>query len=230
MNGYKHTGVSIGTDIKLRVYDKRYELRTDPLKWGVFADKYDGIPEILTRVEFQLRRNALKEFKTGDIERIEGVESYLTVRDQLWRYLTEDWFRLTADKVDKDNNHQSRAATWLFWEAVQNAVSKVVEYVQRVGRKIQIDPEHLFKMGMGCICKAAVMEKGNAYLDEPRDVLQYFREKMRGYGLAYWIAVMEKHYDDMFLRMGTCWRLGEWKPTLHAAAGAVLPTPQTAMR
>ncbi len=154
MSGARHTGFSIGTDIKLRVYDKRYELKRDPLKWGVFADRYDGIPETLTRVEYQLRRNALKEFKTGDVERIEGVESYLAVREQLWRYLTEDWFRLTEEKVDKDNNHQSRAKNWTFWDVVQNAVARVEECIQRVRGKIMINPEHLFKMGMGCICKA----------------------------------------------------------------------------
>ncbi len=162
MNGYKHTGFSIGTDIKLRIYDKRYELKNDPIKWGVFADKYDGIPDILTRVEFQLRRNALKEFAVGDGARIEGVASYLTVREALWRYLTEDWFRLTEEKVDKDNNHQSRAKNWLFWDVVRSAVAQAVECVRRIRRKIQINPEHLFKMGMGCICKAAILEVAGA--------------------------------------------------------------------
>ncbi len=204
MNGYKHTGFSIGTDIKLRIYDKRYELKNDPIKWGVFADKYDGIPDILTRVEFQLRRNALKEFAVGDDARIEGVASYLTVREALWRYLTEDWFRLTEEKVDKDNNHQSRAKNWIFWDVVRNAVAQAVECVRRIRRKIQINPEQLFKMGMGCICKAAILEKGGGNLDEARDVIRYFRDKMREYGFGYYSRVMEKHYEEVFLRMGMC--------------------------
>ena len=201
MNGYKHTGFSIGTDIKLRVYDKRYELRNDPIKWGVFADKYNGIPDVLTRVEFQLRRNALKEFEVGDGGRIEGVASYLPVREQLWRYLTEDWFRLTDEEVDKRNNHQSRAQTWTIWEAVQNAVSKAVDFIQRIDRKIKVDPAHLFKMGMGCICKAAILEAGSD-IEEAQDVAKYFWNKLKSYGRAYYLEVMEKHFEDLFIRCG----------------------------
>ncbi len=213
MNGRKHTGFSIGTDIKLRVYDKRYELRNDPVKWGVFADKYDGIPDVLTRVEFQLRRVALKEFDVGDGARIEGVESYLAVRENLWRYLTEDWFRLTAEKVDKDNNHQSRAGTWFFWEVVQNAVSKASDVMQRVKRSVKVDPMHLFKMGMGCICKAVILEKSEELADgrfeeggefaEARYVARYFWDKLRTYGRKYFDGVMSKHYEELFLRCGS---------------------------
>ncbi|MCC8164899.1 MAG: hypothetical protein LIQ31_01800 [Planctomycetes bacterium] len=160
-SGRRHTGFSVGTNIKLRVYDKRYELEKDPIKWGIFAEKYDGIPDVLTRVEFQLRRVALKEFLTGDLERIEGVDSYLKNREKLWKYLTEDWFRLTEDAIDKQNKHQSRAETWSVWQVVQNAVVAAKE-IFRWKRAPKYDMEQLYRMAMGCICKIAAFEIGDA--------------------------------------------------------------------
>ncbi len=58
-------------------------------------------------------------------------------------------------------------------------------------------------------------------VDEPRDVIVYFREKMREFGGAYWTHVMEKHYDEMFLRMGMCWRIGEWRKHASRATAAM---------
>ncbi len=206
MVGDDHTGFKIGTDIQLRCYDKRLELAKDPIKWGVFADKYDGIPETLTRVEFQLRRNGLKGVEVkgadGGVEdaRIDDVDSYLKARDGLWRYLTCEWFRFTENPVDKENKHHSRAKTWWVWEAIQNAVSSAVESVRRVRRKVQVNPELLDKIGYGCIMEAATQRFG--YVESPKALAQYFWDMMKSYGRDYFLESREKHDLRMFMRVG----------------------------
>jgi hypothetical protein len=53
MSGLRYTGFSLGRNIHLRCYDKRLEMMRDPLKWTVFSEKYEGIPDVLTRIEYQ---------------------------------------------------------------------------------------------------------------------------------------------------------------------------------
>ena len=199
LSGKRYTGFSIGKNIKLRCYDKRYEMRNDPVKWGYFAEKYNGIPETLTRIEFQLRRNALKDFFITDSERIDGVESYLIARDKLWKYLTEEWFRLTEDEVDSRNNNQSKAKVWAIWTCIQNAVQAVSNEVFILKRLISINFDHLADMALGCICKLAVWK--NAIYDK-QEVLSCFSEYLDGVSDEKFIAVMEKHNHDKFIRVG----------------------------
>ncbi len=206
LSGARYTGVSIGKDILLRCYDKREELKKNPIKWAVFADRYDGIPETLTRVEFQLRRKALKEIQVlneGETKpgRIDDVESYLKVRDGLWRYLTCEWFRFTEEPVDKKNNHHSRAKTWCVWEAVQNAVSSLCEAAKRVRRAVQVNPEHNKKMAIGVVMSAIMMERPHE-IDGLRDFVRYFRDIVVECGAEYFTKVMNKHHTRMFLRAG----------------------------
>lgn len=200
--GNRQTGFSIGTQIKLRCYDKRYELRNDPVKWGIFAERYNGLPDVLTRIEFQLRRVALKEFLVNGRDRIEGVESYLSAREQLWLYLTEDWFRLTESKVDKKNRHQDRAKTWSVWERVQKAVVGVVKEIFRHAREPRIDMEALYKQALGCVCKMAVYEHGGNQLETVQAVLRHFWQKIVAHGEAAFWEAMNRHYDDMHERLG----------------------------
>ncbi len=207
LSGSRYTGVSIGKDIRLRCYDKREEMKKNPIKWGVFAERYGGrIPETLTRVEFQLRRNALKEIqvmKDGETTpgRIEDVDSYLKVRDGLWRYLTCEWFRFTEEPVDKKNNHYSRAKTWSIWEAVQNAVSSLCEAAKRIRRAVQVNPEHNKKMAIGVTMSAAMMECPRE-IATAGDLVLYFRDIIAEYGRDYFLEVKEKHSQRMFLRVG----------------------------
>ena len=207
LTGRNYIGFSIGKDVLLRCYDKREELKRNPIKWGVFADKYDGIPETLTRVEFQLRRKALKEIQVLDDDettpgRIEDVDSYLKVRDCLWRYLTCEWFRFTEEPVDKKNNHHSRAKTWWIWEAVQNAVASVCEAVKHVRRAVQVNSEHNKKMAIGVAMIAAMMERPGE-IDSAGDFIRYFRGIVIEGGREYLLAVKEKHSLRMFLKAGS---------------------------
>lgn len=201
--GGRKTGFAIGTETHLRVYDKRFEMQRDPIKWGVFADKYDGIPETLTRVEFQLRRNALKSFaldETGE-KRIEGYESYLEVRERLWKSLTTDWFRLIDKPVDKENNHQSRAKTWPAWEVVQCAVNASLDVIRRIKRRVEVDCSQLLKMGLGCLVKSALYVSGKS-MPEPVDVLTLCKTMIISFGREYYNKTVNRHCKEKDLYYG----------------------------
>lgn len=114
---------SIGQgDIMMRIYDKVLELRYSAAKQATFADswgveKYDEQP--VTRLEFQLRREILKNIKNAETNK--GIDSYEDLCDSLnaiWRYCTHSWVRHCLEPVDSDNNHQSRAEISDFWNFV----------------------------------------------------------------------------------------------------------------
>ncbi len=153
-----------------------------------------------------MRRKALKEIQVMDDGgtipgRIDDVNSYLKVRDGLWRYLTCEWFRFTEEPVDKKNNHHARAKTWYIWEAVQNAVSSVCEAAKRVRKAVQVNPEHNKKMAIGVVMSAAMMERPGE-IDSAGDFIRYFRDIVIEYGRDYFHAVQERHSLRYFLKAG----------------------------
>lgn len=125
--GRKETGFVLGTGKHLRVYDKLHEMRNDPLKQQVFGERYGGtLPSVLTRVEFQLNREAISTLSIGpDGARIDTIEDLPKYRNAIWDYLTAKdetgWFRLTDGPVDAENRHQDRAKTWDVWAMVSRA-------------------------------------------------------------------------------------------------------------
>ena len=112
--GSRPTGISIGSgDIRLRVYDKAHEVRGIAEKqmlmylrrWGVF------FPRAATRVEFQLRRDALKA------RGIDTFEDWLAKRGAVMEYLTHEWFRFTDGPYNP--KHPDRTPTLDVWQLVQ---------------------------------------------------------------------------------------------------------------
>lgn len=114
------SGVQVGTSsIVLRCYDKLLEMQEKQAttKQEFFINLWGKSPVDVTRVEYQLRRDALREFFKSSCTFAE-----LSSRvPELWAYLTSSWFRLTARPVDRKNRHQDREVTSPFWVAVQSA-------------------------------------------------------------------------------------------------------------
>ncbi len=128
----KITGVQIGRgSILLRMYDKILELKKpeNSEKFEFFKKKWGQNPEFCTRVEFQLRRLALKE-----ILRDGNYQEFLSKMDEIWNYLTNDWFRHARQAVDRDNNNQSKVGTSQIWKEVQSASSSK-DKIKRVAVK-----------------------------------------------------------------------------------------------
>jgi hypothetical protein len=197
----KYTGFNIGKSIRLRVYDKALELKRDGEKFNVFFGLYGTIPERMVRVEFQLRREILKKLFFDDRKGVEGVESYLAVRAQLWRYLTCDWFRLTKKPVDRENRNQDKAEVYPQWEMVQNSTCSSGVKVRRVSISSEFDYKSLRVMFVGVLAKLIVYEK-RPYSDEARDILVYVKSLLFADGGKALNRALERHIRGWELKYG----------------------------
>jgi hypothetical protein len=119
------TGVQIGKGaIVGRIYDKPAEmveknaLHKQEFFNGIWLGKVDSYKDI-ARVEFQLRRAAVKEFFPED----STISTVFSGLSGLWKYLTQDWLRQASSPIDRANKHQSRSSLSDFWLCVQSAFS-----------------------------------------------------------------------------------------------------------
>jgi hypothetical protein len=101
-----------GAPIIARIYDKSEEIAQKGLKDWFFALvwKIEKRPDVW-RVEFQMRRQAMKELN------IESLEDLAKCLKGIWNYLTEEWlsFRL----LDAVNTSRRTVHPW--WQAVSDA-------------------------------------------------------------------------------------------------------------
>lgn len=132
----------LATSIQMRIYDKSVEVRNSGKTWMQKVWQTD-CDEDVWRIEFQLRREVLREF---------NMESISDVRDglrSLWSYLTEKWFSLR----ETDSEHTSRRTVCPFWEAVQ-AAGLSLEGQMEVERKpieSHSDVRQLIRQILGCV-------------------------------------------------------------------------------
>ena len=148
------SGVTVGRgNIMLRVYDKVLEMEQKKAfeKKLFFKRLWGGYDGPVTRVEFQLRREVIKDIFPKD-SRFEVVMDKIS---ELWKYLTCNWFRQASGKVDRVNKHQSRCEISKFWEIVQASASSGENKVTRNRRQIHIDIPALKKMVRGCMLTIA---------------------------------------------------------------------------
>ena len=100
IRGRHYETFQLGKNNLVRIYDKCRELKARPQKmwethlWGEHKDC-----KTVTRVEFQLRREMLKQL---DINTLDDLQSRI---GEIWAYLTQMWFRLDTP----------------WWAAVQSA-------------------------------------------------------------------------------------------------------------
>ena len=164
---YKLSGFCIGSgDVMMRAYDKIREMsdKKDESKQEFFQKKWGDVP-FLTRIEFQLRRGFIKEIFPED-------SSFAVVNaniKEIWKYLTSDWFRLTDRKVDRSNNHQSRAETSPFWRTVQRSSGHLYRTfgIIRNRKQKHINIKALVKQAVGCmlsVCAGEGIMPDNNYM------------------------------------------------------------------
>jgi len=116
--GDRFTGWSIGAGgaIQSRTYDKVLEIVEASNKTYLFKvwEALGWLPgEQVWRQEFQAGSTALHEL------RVATVPQLLDNLGRLWRYLTEDWLRLT--EIGNDSN-KSRWETHPLWTEIQSAI------------------------------------------------------------------------------------------------------------
>jgi hypothetical protein len=111
-NGLQFGSRSSGT-IFARLYDKTIEsAKTGSAYWkDVWGDLYDPAKQV-TRVEFELHREVLRQF------RISTPDEVLGATGSLWHYLTHDWL---THRLPSDDETKSRWPLSEQWRAVQRA-------------------------------------------------------------------------------------------------------------
>lgn len=116
--GWEVTGVMVGRgDFVLRIYDKTTELKKNQEKGNFFRSVWGCDEDTpVTRVEIQVRREALKEFAIP----LDTVRDLKQHSDSLWKYATFEWSRFAAHYVDRENRNQDKARLSMFWTMVQD--------------------------------------------------------------------------------------------------------------
>jgi len=144
--------------IRLRIYNKGKEvLKKGEKLW--FADLWGTNDlEDIWRVEFQLRRAALKQFKINDFEDLWQRAG------GLWKYLTGEWFSLRL----RDNDRQDRRSIHPWWLEVQSCAERLGKD-QSIGRDFSTNSHAsaLFYIAhiAGCLPAYAVRVKTRDYKD-----------------------------------------------------------------
>jgi len=147
------TGFMLGRGLAVRVYDKVREVvdRQDEEKWAtLIEERWDGeVPDKAVRVEFQLRREHLKEF------RVDAVEDWFRERASVVAYLSQRWFRLMDGPVDHTNTTRQEVSG--FWSRVQGAFASLwggaAVAVRRVVR-LPVERRTLIRQAGGCLLSA----------------------------------------------------------------------------
>lgn len=179
-DGRRATGVSAGSGpLVCRCYDKAHEIQNNPTKAAEWARVEWGgkPPETCTRVEYQLRRQVLRQLNVGTVaefvERRAAVAAYLL-----------DWFRLAGSEVDRD--HADRAPDAEEWTAVREAFARskpLPEPAERGLRPGAVNCDHLRAVAVGCLAKIGGYRR---WLPEDFDTL-----------LAHCFAELGEHRDRL---------------------------------
>jgi hypothetical protein len=115
---YEHarfTGVSVGSgDLMARFYEKTEEIRVSRKEWYYpiwrRSEAFDPSQPVW-RLEFQLRRVALRSFRLGSRERrISTFADLLPETGAIWRHLTSRWLAIRQRRTA--SSRQSLAPEW----------------------------------------------------------------------------------------------------------------------
>jgi len=158
------TGISIGRGkIMARLYDKALEIAQRSKKVWMF-DVW-GIPEVpegfkIIRIEFQLRREIIKDLG------IREFENLIPVIDYLWGYCT-DWLQFR----DNPGAHHTQRNIFMWWLTVQNSFLGVQEPTPLIRCKaINKKRDQLFAQAYGILTSLEALNCEEGMLATGQDV------------------------------------------------------------
>ncbi|MDR2755976.1 MAG: hypothetical protein LBC20_09735, partial [Planctomycetaceae bacterium] len=184
---------AFGSDIYLRCYDKRKQLFDTCDEYGLkmIAEYCCGgeLPDHLTRIEFQIRREVLE---------ILGIDTIEDLRDSelsLVEWLTFDWFRLTNGVSKKGHTREQEVAA--IWQEVRNAFFKYFpggnnnRIITRSFNEVVVNctSEDLVSQAVGCM--ATVASRAKITLEKDF-VLNYVIERIREHSEELFSKVQER--------------------------------------
>jgi len=161
------TGIRIGKGIiSARLYDKPLEIKQQSGKYWMFDIwGIKEVPEkkIIIRIEFQLRREVLKELG------INNKDDLFQKSDQAWAYCTKSWLKFQ----DRPGRHHTQRSTFKWYEEIQNGF-KGVQDAEPLVRCIAVsmDKKKLMQQANGLIqsIHAINQEERNIGRDKPVNV------------------------------------------------------------
>ena len=164
---YSHhhlTGIKFGEgSLSARLYDKVMEIKQRSNKtwmfevWGI-----NDVPEgyKIIRIEFQLRREAIKEL---------GLDQYsdlFRLQQNVWKYCTEKWLKFQ----DNPGKQSKLRKTFPWWQNIQNGFKDSFKAFPAIRNKaISSNQEQLF-------CQAHGMLTSYAALLQEKDALPFGSE------------------------------------------------------
>ena len=201
---WKLTGIHLGSSrLMMRIYDKSKELRRNKTKQAFFLNHWQCSEDTpVTRVEFHIRREVLKQFKTPINTPTELNQNL----DGIWQYLVQDWARQTEKPVDRENKNHKQSKISAFWKYVQSAIfcREMPKEVRERVKSLHKDIEALKVQARGCILNIAVAA-GHDVSDQDgiiatcRDVLAKSLRKFMKEKYTDFVKLFEQRTNEIFV-------------------------------
>jgi hypothetical protein len=164
----KLTGFSIGHGkISARLYDKPQEIRSSSHKdwmYGIWGIERVPVGHRVIRVEYQLRREIIKELGFSSFEELQAGLA------QVWAYCTQQWLRVADDR----EKHHTQQTTPAWWTIVQGGMTAGQPACPAIRAKaIKQDEEQMavqllgFIASMTALLRQGDMIKSDEILDMP---------------------------------------------------------------
>lgn len=159
-----------GGVLSCRIYNKTEEIKKSQKYWfkNVWNEYGSDNNKTVWRVEFQIRRKALKEL---NIDKVNDIKENL---ESVWGYLTQKW--LIMKKKGKDKNI-SRWKTHLSWVLVQQATSN---YIPIAGFRECVkkgNTDILMNLAIGAMTSIAAIKNYNNINETYLDITRFMKEK-----------------------------------------------------
>ena len=141
-------------DLKARLYDKVAEIESKSKKywmydiWKIKKDEIRDDQRVI-RVEFQLRREVIKELGAGD------ASAFFMKIDEVWAYCTQEWLQF-KDNPEREHKYRN---TLPWWKVVQQNFLGVQDSNPAVREKaIKVDKEQLLAQITGLSSSLTALE------------------------------------------------------------------------
>lgn len=170
--GKKLTGYSIGKgDLTCRIYDKTREIINSKKTWFHYIWSKNGWreDETVTRIEFQFRREVLRELQIdNDIDLANQI-------GDLWKYAVNRWLTIREMGARGACNRMSKITPW--WLGVQTVEFGCITGVTRI-KQLKPKYERVLSHGFGNLITALALQKTSLGLPTKTNITQ-FKRKLR---------------------------------------------------
>lgn len=172
--GKKFSGFSIGRGkpIMCRIYNKSMEIKRSNKTWfySIWILNGSNLDNDIWRVEFQLRRQVLKEFN------VNTVEDFFKVENKIWAYLTQEWLSF---KSNNNDSNVSRRTVKRKWQVIQMANNNYL-VSPAIREKIKVGSlQKVLDQSAGLFQSIAAIEDIDNSKDVGRLVSDYLENKLR---------------------------------------------------